>query len=149
MTSLRETRSDYFAQCGLPADGGYEARWVVVRARGLPIGFFPNSAGRRRAVRIHDLHHVLTGYDTSLRGESEIAAWELASGCGGYWAAWGLNAAALALGLALYPRRCRSAWLRGRRSRNLYQEGWREALLEESLGDVRARLDIPEAGQSP
>jgi len=149
MASLKEGRAGYFVQNGLPADGGYTARWVVVRARGIPIGVFPNSASRRRAVRLHDLHHVLTGYDTSLRGEAEIAAWELASGCRDYWAAWGLNAAMAAFGLVLYPRHVRAGWQRGRGGRNLYREGWHEGLLEESVEAVRARLGITEARRKP
>ena len=145
MARLREGRARYFVENGLPADGGYAARWVVVRALGIPIGVFPNSASRRRAVPLHDLHHVLTGYDTSLRGEAEIAAWELASGCRDYWAAWGLNAVMFVLGLVLYPRHARAAWRRGRGGRNLYSEGWHDDLLEESEEAVRARLGVTES----
>jgi len=41
--------------------------------------------GMRRAAVIHDVHHLLTGYDTSYRKELHLAAWELGSGgCGGH-----------------------------------------------------------------
>ena len=63
----------------------------------------PNTEGRRRAVRIHDLHHVVTGYQTDLRGEAEIGAWELASGCLRWPAATVLNLFALAIGLVIAP----------------------------------------------
>jgi hypothetical protein len=36
------------------------------------------------ALPPHDLHHVATGFDTTLVGEAEIGAWELASGCRHY-----------------------------------------------------------------
>ena len=40
-----------------------------------PVRFaFPNTAGRVRAVRYHDLHHVVTGYATDWTGEAEIGA---------------------------------------------------------------------------
>lgn len=140
--TLREARRRYFAEGGLPADGGYDARWVVLRARGLPVGAFPNTRSRVRAVRLHDLHHVLTGYDTSWRGEAEIAAWELASGCRGYAAAWLLDAGAALVGLAIAPRATLRAFRRGRRTRNLYAEDFDEALLEEHVGPMRRRLGL-------
>ena len=34
---------------------------------------FPNSDARRRAVKVHDLHKVLTGYQTDIFGEVEIS----------------------------------------------------------------------------
>ena len=77
--TLREARARYFAANGLPADGGYRERWV--RAPIGPIPFaFPNTAGRRRVTPAHDLHHVLTAYATDIRGEGELAAWEIGAG---------------------------------------------------------------------
>ncbi len=72
--TLREGRQAYFAENGLPADGGYQDRWVVIKLGGIPVFAFPNTKDRRRAVPFHDLHHVLTGYGTDLRGEAEIGA---------------------------------------------------------------------------
>jgi ubiquinone biosynthesis protein Coq4 len=39
-------------------------------------------------VRLHDLHHLVTGYPTDWKGELEISAWEIAGSCRGYVAAW-------------------------------------------------------------
>jgi hypothetical protein len=39
----------------------------------------PNSDARRKAVVLHDLHHVATGYKTDWTGEAEISAREIAS----------------------------------------------------------------------
>lgn len=104
-----------------------------------------NTDGRRKAVRIHDLHHVVTGYQTDLRGECEIAAWELASGCRRMPAAFILNLAALALGTVVAPVRCARAWARGRQTRNLYPEDTVEHLLPRRVQEVRTalRLDQP------
>ncbi|PYS76753.1 MAG: hypothetical protein DMF66_12990 [Acidobacteria bacterium] len=63
-------------------DGGYSDAWVKLKLWRMPI-WFPNTEGRRRAVRFHDVHHVLTEYPTTWRGEFEIAAWEIATGIGG------------------------------------------------------------------
>ena len=139
--SLREARQASFAEQGLPPDGGYAARWVKLRAGPMPLAF-PNSNARRRAVRFHDLHHVLTGYATHWQGEAEIAAWEIASSCRDHWAAWFLNLQVFALGLVLAPRAVFQAFVRGHHSRNLYDSVYDDALLERSVAGVRAELGL-------
>jgi len=139
--ALIDARTRYFVDNGFPSDGGYSARWVKIQLGPVPFFIF-NSAGRVRAVRYHDLHHVLTEYDTSLVGEAEIGAWELGSGCKGYLAAWFLNSAAVSIGLILAPRRVLSAFARGRRSENLYGHEYGEALLNCSVGDLRRQLHL-------
>jgi ubiquinone biosynthesis protein Coq4 len=104
-----------------------------------------------RSVRLHDLHHVLTGYDTDVLGEGEIGAFELAAGCADHLAAWYLNLNALAIALPLGPGRLLRAFARGRRSRCLYDREWDEALLEERVGALRGRLALapPELAPTP
>lgn len=139
--SLRDARAMFFRANGFGADGGYGQRWVKIKLGPVPV-WFPNTAGRRRAVRLHDLHHIATGYDTSLVGEAEIGAWELSSGCADYYVAWYLNAWAVVLGLFLAPRRLWRAFARGRRSTNLYRIGFEERWLDESVGTLRVRLGV-------
>ena len=141
---LRDARARYFEENGF-GDGGYDDRFVVLRAAGVPVLIFPNTKQRVRSVRFHDLHHVLTGYDTSWRGEGEIAAWELASGCRDHAAAWVLNAGAFLVALFIAPRALWRALGSGRRSRNLYDRVWDEALLERSVGTVRSELGLDPA----
>ena len=140
-TPLRHARSAYFRANGFGEDGGYGQRWVKVKLGPVPVWLL-NTAGRRRAVRLHDLHHIATGYDTSLVGEAEIGAWELASGCADYYAAWFLNAAAVAIGLILAPRRLWRAFVRGRSSTNLYRVGFDDRWLAEPVGALRERLQL-------
>src|SRR5258706_8110577 len=138
--SLREARGRYFAANGLGA-GGYEDKWVKLSAGPLRFAI-PNTAGRVRAVRYHDLHHVVTGYATDWAGEAEIGAWEIASGCRDLFAAWLLNLYAMQIGLWVAPRAVWRAFARGRHSLNLYGEPWSEALLDESVGAARRRLAL-------
>jgi hypothetical protein len=77
--TIGELRAEYFRQRGFPADGGSSARWVRYPLFGGHV-VLPNVKSRQRALPLHDLHHLVTGYDTSWRGEAEIAAWELAAG---------------------------------------------------------------------
>ncbi len=143
--SLRQARAEYFAASGFPLDGGYGDRWVRLKAGPFTLRF-PNTAARVRAVRLHDLHHVLTGYGTTWTGEAEIGAWEIASGCGRHYPAWFLNFGALAIGLALAPLRVFRAFVRGRHSRNLYAGEFREELLDLTVGALRETLSIPGDG---
>src|SRR5918912_487278 len=99
--SLGEARALLFERSGFAPDGGYGDRWVRMKLGPLPLGF-PNVSNRRRAVRFHDLHHVLTEYPTTWRGETEIGAWEVATGIRHFWAAWLLNLLGFACGLAVW-----------------------------------------------
>lgn len=140
-TTVRQARQRYFEHNGL-GEGGYEDRWVILRAAGLPVAVFPNSKQRVRSVRLHDIHHVLTGYGTSFVGEAEIGAWELTSGCRDHYAAWVLNIAAVLIGLPLAPRAIWRAARRGRESQNLYGREWDDSLLDRTLGELRSELGI-------
>lgn len=115
---------------------------MKLKVRGVVVFAFPNTQARLRAVRVHDIHHVLTGYDTTWTGEAEIAVWELASGCGRYYAAWVLNLAAAVVGLVLCPGRMFAAARRGRASDNLYPAGFSDALLDATVDELRRRLRL-------
>jgi hypothetical protein len=141
--SLRDARTLFFEHGNLGADGGYSRRWVRVESK--PIAFyFPNSRSRVAAARLHDLHHIVAEYDTDWPGEAEIAAWEIASGCTHYYAAWILNLGAFAVGLIVAPKSLFRAFVRGRRARtNLYHIGFSELQLDEvTVGMLRARLAV-------
>ena len=100
--TMRAARDRYFDVNGFGADGGYADTWVDFKLGPLPLPF-PNTAGRIAAVKFHDLHHVLTGYETNATGEFEISAWELGAGCGSFPAAWVINHGGLAAGLVSAP----------------------------------------------
>jgi hypothetical protein len=95
--------------------------FIQVRFGGITLPF-PNTDGRRRVLRWHDLHHVATGYETDLRGEAEIAGFELGAGCGRSFEAWFYNLGAFSIGLVRWPHRTIDAFLRGRHSGSLLVE---------------------------
>jgi hypothetical protein len=100
-------------------------------------------------VKLHDLHHVATGYATTFTGEAEIGAWEIGAGCGRYWAAWTLNLSAFGIGLWIAPRRMFRAFTRGRRSKSLYQRAFGDDLLALSVGELRAQLALADGVHPP
>lgn len=142
--TMAEARAAYFQLNQFGEDGGYGDRWVKVKVGPIPL-WFPNTPARVRAVRFHDLHHVLTGYQTNFTGECEIAAWEIATGCGRHTAAWGLNLTGLGAGLFCAPRAVFRAFVRGRHTENLYHRPWDDALLRRSVEGLarELKLDAP------
>ena len=142
--TLLAARDEYFRVNNFGPNGGYDDAWVDFKLGPIPMPF-PNSPGRKRAVRFHDLHHALTGYATDTLGEFEISAWEIGSGCAGYLVAWQLNLGGMVAGLFSTPRRTWRAFLRGRQSRNLYRSAYDDALLSRRVDEMRRelRLDQP------
>lgn len=134
--TLEQARDRYFEANGFGKTGGYDDAWVDFSLGPVPFPF-PNSPARVKAVRYHDLHHVLTGYATSTVGEFEISGWELGAGCKGMAAAWLLNLGGLAAGLFVAPGRVARAFRRGLRDRSLYGEDY-ERLLALRVGEARA-----------
>jgi hypothetical protein len=82
----------------------------------------PNFSWRRRAIDVHDLHHLMTGYPMTMRGEFQMAAWELGAGRYADWRATLFCAPLLLAGLFWSPSRMRAAYKAGRRTVSLYRE---------------------------
>ena len=85
---------------------------------------------------------MVTGYGTGWTGESEISAWEIATNCRDFVAAWVLNLGAMWLGLFFAPGAVWRAFVRGRQSMNLYGASFDEALLERTVGRTRTQLGL-------
>ena len=118
--TLDEALRNLYAEHALPADGGESARWFHVRIGPLRLPM-PNPPARQRAIFIHDVNHVLTGYNAVFSdGEMSIAAFEVGAGCGRVWVAWVLNLPLMALGAIVRPRVVFRAFARGRRTESLY-----------------------------
>ena len=113
-----------------------DVRWIKARIGGRAVPVLP-VIGYRNSLTLHDVHHVLTGYDTNWRGELEIAAWELGSGgCARYYLYWIDRFIFVAIGMLLIPRAVLGAYRRGREHRNLYARTPEDVLdsdLEETL----------------
>lgn len=143
--TLREARALYFRLNNFGDDGGYEERWIKVKVWRVPI-WLPNTQGRRLAVKLHDIHHVLTEYPTTWRGEAEISSWEIgAGGLKKYYAGWWLDIMNIAQGLVVNPRGIYRGFMRGRSTSNLYSTGFTDELLTHRVSEYRhkLRLDLP------
>jgi hypothetical protein len=145
--TLGDARAIYFERSGFGADGGYSERWIKVKVWRIPI-WLPNTSGRVRAVKLHDLHHIVTEYPTTWKGEAEISAWEVGSGgLNRFWAGWWLDLMNVAQGLIINPGGTYRSFMRGRRSRNLFSLEFQDSMLAERVGDYRRQLLPDEPGR--
>ena len=135
-------RTRLFRTSGFPADGGYDDPWAEA-AFGVLRYRVPNGPQRAAALRLHDLHHLATGYDTDWRGESEISAWELAAGGAKTTAyAWLIASWGVFVGLVLHPGPTLRAFARGRGSRNLYGLRFEPRWLTLSVDQLKRELRV-------
>jgi hypothetical protein len=137
---IREALQFYFSKYHF-VNGGYDLKWFKIKLGPVFIPL-PNTKARVDAVKFHDIHHLLTGYPATLRGEAEIGGWEIASGCGKYYAAWVLNFGSLFYGLLFFPGAVYNAFMRGRKCKtNLYHDvRYDDHLLNQTVGELRTML---------
>lgn len=146
---MATARQRFFAREGFAADGGYDEPWAEASFGPVPYAV-PNPPTRAAALRVHDLHHVLTDHGTSWREESEISAWELGSGgAGRYPYAWFIALFGLFVGLVALPVATWRAFLRGRGSSNLYRERSIVPWLPRSVAEARASLRVRTTPAAP
>ena len=141
--TVRDARRRFFAASGFAPDGGYDDAWADAELG--PFAYrVPNLPARAAALRVHDLHHLVTGYPTDWRGEAQISAWELGSGFGRYPYAWIIAIFGLLTGVLAMPAETLRAFVRGRRSRrNLYDFASIDAWLDRPLSELQSALAVP------
>jgi|SRR5688572_17987983 len=132
----------FYADHQLGIDGGQSSLHVKMDiAKGIYF-FVPNFDARRKAVPWHDIHHLITDYSAgTFIGECEISAWEVASGCKGYWAAFLIDTSGVLMGCFINPRKILHAYARGRRTYNLYHDLYpMEKVLDTPVSEIRKWL---------
>lgn len=144
MTTVREALQRYLDVNGFTT-ASYTAPTVDIPMGPIVIPL-PNSPGRKKVVRWHDLHHVATGYGTDFTGEAEIGAWELRAGCTNL-AAWVYNGMAVAMGLLISPLRTVRAFLDARGATTLYRlELDYDETLALDVAELRRLVRVPADG---
>lgn len=110
----------------------------------------PNPDSHKVAIRFHDLHHVVTGFGTDLRGEAEISAWEIRRGVGAFPGFYvkGLVISIALFGLIHSPLKTVAAWRRAKSETPLLKiclQRYGE-ILDMNVGELRALYDLPTGG---
>ncbi len=139
---IRDALQTYFSKYHFE-NGGYHLKWFKIKIGKLFIPL-PNTKARIDAVKIHDIHHILTEYPANLKGEAEIGAWEIASGCGPYYMAWILNYGSFHYGMYFFPRTIFRSFMAAKRcNTNLYHNVvYDENLLNKTVGELREYVGI-------
>ena len=147
----------YFERRGIkPRDESVEdwlrENWAYASIGGRRIPIKP-LYGYKKVVVLHDVHHLVAGYDTTWTGEFEVAAWELGSGgCGPYRLMWMNRCLATFLGTLFAPLATWRAFRRGRTQHNLYRCDVYRVLrqeLDEVCASVGVREPAPLAAGAP
>ncbi len=141
----RDLISEYITQHDLcpganTVDQWLQKEWLEVKIDERVVRAFPLRFVKDTLIK-HDIHHVLTDYPTSFRGECELAGWELASGgCHLNVIFWFDRIIAMLIGLLFCPRATVGAIRQGWRCRNLYSNQLDE-LLESDVDELRAIIN--------
>ena len=143
--TTREALSEYFEREGIKTDDQNFEEWL--RDNWLRMNLFGHRIpvkplyGFKKALALHDVHHLLTGYDTTWTGEFQVTAWEVGSGgCAPHILFWLKLVFTSLLGLVLMPTASWYAFARGRNQRNLFRCDFRELLARE-VDDLRAFIE--------
>lgn len=141
----RDLVSEHIAQHDLcpgatTVDQWLQKDWLEVRIDDRIVRAFPLWFIKDTLIK-HDIHHVLTDYSTSFRGECELAGWELASGgCHLNIIFWIDRIFTALIGLVAYPRDTAKAIRKGWRCRNLYSNQLDE-LLNSDVEKLQAHIN--------
>jgi len=147
--SVEEALAAYLAENGFSADE-YDKPKVDVTFWWVTFPF-PNPPSRQRAIRLHDLHHVVTGYGTDPAGEAEISAWELRRGVGIFSTfVKGIVVSGALFGLVHSPLRTVAAWKAGWSAEGVglqpaTMERYAE-LMQMKVGELRRVYGVDEQG---
>ncbi len=137
----RELLPVFYKQYNLSNDGGQSSPHVKIELTNKLFLYIPNFDARRKAVFKHDVHHMATGYASTFKGETEIGAWEIASGCRHYWVAFVLDMSGMMTGLLFNPLGVYKAFVRGRRTKNLYRDSLTdEQIMNMPLSSIKEKL---------
>jgi len=136
--TLGEALAEFRRANGISADEASRPFWMC-RLGPLSIRL-PNFTWRRRAILAHDLHHVLTGYPCTMRGEFQMAAWEFGAGPMPHWCAAAFCLPLIIAGVLWSPCRIVRAYRAGRRSQSLHGIAGMDALLAMPLNDCMTQF---------
>jgi hypothetical protein len=143
---VRDARNVYLAENGFTVEA-YDAPTTSGSFLGIKLAV-PNPPPHRRAIRLHDLHHVATGFGTDHAGEAEISAWQARRGLRGtgMYVTTIVMANAL-LGVVFAPRRTLVALRSSGAGSSLFTMTIDyESILERTVGELREMLAIPPHG---
>lgn len=142
---------DFYNRHDFGEDGGVNEKyaWIKFGIISIPI---PNAESRRKNVYLHDVSHIVTGHDTTWKGESAVSAWEIASGgWRNLYLPWLLTLWAMGLGVLFYPSSVLKSFRQGLTMQNALTCGLsKEEIYKLSIKELRQLLsDKPKSSKNP
>ncbi len=136
-----EALNEYLKLAGVDPKATYKEKWSRIEVG--PLFFYiPNTKTRQKLLKIHDLHHVATGYLPNMKGEAQISAWEIAQrGWGFSPFIWAIIIFGVAMGAVICPADTLKAYKLGRRSRNLFREDPTK-FMNMTVGELRRSMNL-------
>ena len=105
--------NEFYNRNNFGDDGGVSKKWVWFKFGFISIPL-PNLESRSQNIYLHDINHLVSGYEANWRGESSIAGWEIASGgWGKAYFPWLLTLWAMGIGVIFYPKSTFQAYKKG------------------------------------
>lgn len=114
-----------------------EEDWWYFEVWGYKIYCY-NFAWRRKALPIHDLHHVVTTYPCTMRGEMQVATWEFAAGRFKNIFANLFCLPLVAVGVCIIPHKTFSAFRLGKKSHSLFDQMLVKDMAKLTVGELRS-----------
>lgn len=150
--SVESDLRDFYDRHGFGPELGARPKTVKVYTGCLLVPM-PNIEARRKYLKYHDLHHLVTGFGVGRIGEANVSAWEL--GTGSFLASpllGAMNLIALSTGLFLRPRQMARSFAWGSSCSNLYGPKARAAVDSGAWGsvsDIRGGIATAGSGSPP
>ena len=144
--NTRELLADRIANHNLcpgakDVDSWLSVHWVRFRIGETLVPLIP-LWGLKKALVAHDAHHAIMGFSSTLRGEVEVASWEVASGgCGWNLPFWLDRLLLVLIGLAACPTAVCSALRSGWSCRNLFGMPI-DVLLAADVDELKKRMRL-------
>ncbi|MEZ0608881.1 hypothetical protein ACAW74_10220 [Fibrella sp. WM1] len=139
--NIEQALNNFYGQHGYGEEGGINKKWDMIKFGPIALPL-PNLESRRTNIYLHDISHLVTGYDVSWVGESSVSSWEIATGgWGRLYFPWLLTLWAMAVGVMLYPRHSYRAFQAGLHMKNAFTSRLaKQEMYKLSLDELRLRL---------
>ncbi|MGB0891086.1 MAG: hypothetical protein ACPGUU_01950 [Flavobacteriaceae bacterium] len=101
--TIAQALQQFYKENNFAEDGGLSEDTFELKFRLFSIKL-PNSKFRKDVIHIHDIQHVLYNCDTTWKGESFIAGWEIATGFWKYFPIGFMSLWAMGFSFLNYPK---------------------------------------------
>ena len=149
--TVGQSIQEFYDRHDFDEDGGINEKYAWIK-----FGFFsipiPNAESRRKNVHLHDISHIVTGHDTTWKGESAVSAWEVASGgWNNFYIPWLLTLWAMGLGVVFYTRTTLKSFKKGLTMSNALTSGLtKNEIYKLSVTDLQRLLsNKPKSTKNP